>query len=329
MPTPLKKRCSSLATQSYIHLIKRLIHRRSYFILIPELYTEAVIAPATAFLSNAAASCGSDEAACAKVQKAAAYIAYLRVLRAAANATNLARTASKEDVRAGLWTQTVDASAMVGCALNLTAMAKHLSGQMVVNVFYTLGKATERGDLFGLAAAHDAPPGWSPGLSQPLLLLPTQHWSMRWDPHNVGDQGPAAGRWYTNSSSSSGDWTPLRGPHTRPWSDISEMRQAHAAPYAGVGWYKAEVSLRKALAGRGPWVLASASTPVSELRVWVDGVELSGGCDTAAVCALGFRLGLADEAVSRGTHSIVVRANATASGGMTRRLYFSSGSALN
>ena len=71
------------------------------------------------------------------MQKAAAYIAYLRVLAAAANATNLARAASKEDVRAGLWTQTVEASAMVGCGLNLTAMAKHLSGQMVVNVFYT------------------------------------------------------------------------------------------------------------------------------------------------------------------------------------------------
>ena len=145
--------------------------------MIPELYNEAVISPATAFLSSAATSCGSDEAACAKVQKAAAYIAYLRVLAAAANATNLARAASKEDVRAGtstclclsvslslclsvsvslclsvslslclsvslcvragLWTQTVEASAMVGCALNLTAMAKHLSGQMVVNVFYT------------------------------------------------------------------------------------------------------------------------------------------------------------------------------------------------
>ncbi len=288
---------------------------RAFFILIPELYTEAVIKPAVVLLNKAATTCAHDAAACSKVQKAKTYIEYLRMLRAAVNATNIARIASKEDARAGLWTQTVDASAMLANGKALTVLAKQLRGQMVVNIFYTLAKATERGDLFGLAAAHDAPPGWSGLAQQPVFLLPTQHWSLRFDPHNIGDKGPTTDRWYSNGSMVG--WTPLRGPHTRPWSDIVEM----GAPYAGVGWYKAEVTLRGSLTGRGPWVLAAAGTPVNELRVWIDGAELTGGCDTAAMCSRGLQLGLRGHLVSRGTHNVVVRVNATASGGMTRRLY--------
>lgn len=290
---------------------------RAFFILIPEIYTETIIKPAVAFLNKAAISCATEEAACAKVQKASTYIAYLRMLRAAVNATNIARVASKEDARAGLWTQTVDASAMVAHGQALASMAKDLRGQMVVNVFYTMAKATERGDLFGLAAAHDVPPGWF-GLAQPLYLLPTQHWSMRFDPHDIGDKGPIIERWYGNRSSTG--WTPLRGPHTRPWSNLPEMHE-NTTPYAGVGWYKAKVMLRNSLVGSGPWAVASADTPVSDIRMWVDGAELRGGCTSAAMCSSGFRFELADDVVSRGTHNIVVRVNATPPGGMTRRLY--------
>ena len=70
-------------------------------------------------------------------------------------------------------------------------------------------------------------------------------------------------------------------------------------------------------------MLATAGAAVSAMRVWVDGVERGGGgCVTAAGCARGLSVGLTDGAVARGKHSVVVRVNATASGGMTRRLFF-------
>ena len=124
-----------------------------------------------------------------------------------------------------------------------------------------------RGYLFGVAAAHDAPPGWS--APQALFLLPTQHWALRFDPQSAGDKGPTARRWYTDRIRTA--WTQLRGPHTRPWSDIPEVRHPGAAAYAGVGWYSADIALDSSLIGDGPWVLATAGAAVSAMRVWVDG----------------------------------------------------------
>ena len=111
---------------------------RAFFITIPEIYTEAAIAPAVVWLGRAKESCGGEVEACAKVEKASVYIDYLRVLRGAVNATNAARGASKEDVRAGLWTQTVDAVGMVSHGQALTVMARQLKEAMVVNILCRL-----------------------------------------------------------------------------------------------------------------------------------------------------------------------------------------------
>ena len=39
----------------------------------------------------------------------------------------------------------------------LTELARQISEQMIVNVFYTFAKSVERGDFFGVAAAYDVP----------------------------------------------------------------------------------------------------------------------------------------------------------------------------
>ena len=92
---------------------------RSFWITIPELYTDSAIEPANLLLARAVASCGAA-AACGKVAKARKYMEYLLLLRAAINSTNTARQQSKEDVNAGFWTQTVDAAEMVSDATALT-----------------------------------------------------------------------------------------------------------------------------------------------------------------------------------------------------------------
>ena len=73
---------------------------------------------------------------------------------------------------------------------------------MIVNVFYTFAKATERGDLFGLAAAHDAPSAWQQQGQGGLHLLPTQHWTLRFDPSDLGVQDS----WWAIDHNRS-DWT--------------------------------------------------------------------------------------------------------------------------
>ena len=241
---------------------------RAHFIMIPDIYTDAAIAPAEAWLGRAKVTCGAAaDDACGRVGKAGLYLDYLRVLRAAVNATNLARAASKEDPRAGWWTQTIDAAAMVTEGRALRAMGMRIRGQMIVNVLYTFAKATERGDLFGLAAAYDAPAAWQPGSQGGglgLHLLPTQHWALRFDPQDIGNRGPVSDRWW-NAGVNRSDWTQLRGPATRPWSDIPEMQhprasQSHGSHYAGVGWYAAAITIRSAALAQGRY----DTSPVSQ-----------------------------------------------------------------
>ena len=123
-------------------------------------------------------------------------------------------------------------------------------------------------------------------------LLPTQHWSLRFDPHNEGDQQ----RWFAadcNRSSGSG-WTALRGPHTRPWQAIPEMdawRTNHTPgkQYNGYGWYAAEIDdkpLWQGVGGGGNsfWVSTSGMEVVSA-ELWIDGVKTTAGCATPK-CAI-------------------------------------------
>ena len=63
------------------------------------------------------------------------------------------------------------------------------------------------------------------------------------------------------------------------------------------------------------------------MQVWINGVQLdsgNGGCRTLDECQAGLTLPLAagGGALTMGVHEIVVRVNATASGGMVRRLFF-------
>ena len=71
----------------------------------------------------------------------------------------------------------------------------------------------------------------------------------------------------------------------------------------------------------GAWFLAVAPSPVSSMQIWVDGEQLVGGCKTAVECKLGLALALPAHRVLSGLHSLVVRVNASADGGMTRRLF--------
>lgn len=290
---------------------------RSSFIMIPELYTDMAIAPAEALLAKAVVSCGSSDA-CSRVRKMGTYMKYLKVLRAAVNATNSARALSKEDAHAGWWTQTVYASDMVTCAKALATIGLRIRGEMIVNVIYTFAKATERGDLFGLAAARDVPQAWSHG--QPLYLLPTQHWALRFDPHNVGNRGPSKSRWWALGINRS-NWTALKGPHTRPWSAIPEM--AAARGYSGVGWYAASINIRSQDLKGDSWTVATAGATASNMQLWVDGVQHGHGCATRQRCERSFTLGvLPTKSLVAGIHEFVVRVNATGEGGMTRRLFF-------
>ena len=110
---------------------------RTQFIMIPELYTDAVIVPAYAWLHNAMATCGKPTAdACMRVAKSRVYLDYLQVLRAAVNATNFARAASKEDSGAGWWTQTVDAAAMVTYGRALRAMGMRIRVLRLLSRFH-------------------------------------------------------------------------------------------------------------------------------------------------------------------------------------------------
>ena len=78
------------------------------------------------------------------------------------------------------------------------------------------------------------------------------------------------------------------------------------------------------------WALATAGADVSLMQIWIDGVQLggsNGGCRTTVTCQAGRGLTLplaaggSGGALSVGVHEVVVRVNATASGGMSRRLF--------
>jgi hypothetical protein len=82
------------------------------------------------------------------------------------------------------------------------------------------------------------------------------------------------------------------------------------------------------------WALATAGATASLMQIWIDGVQLggsNGGCRTTVACQAGHGLTLplaarggggGGAALSVGVHEVVVRVNATASGGMSRRLFF-------
>jgi hypothetical protein len=70
------------------------------------------------------------------------------------------------------------------------------------------------------------------------------------------------------------------------------------------------------------------------MQIWIDGVQLggsNGGCRTTVACQAGDGLTLplaggggggGGGGLSVGVHEVVVRVNATASGGISRRLFF-------
>eukprot|EP01047_Picozoa_sp_COSAG01_P022493 COSAG01_NODE_1337_length_10667_cov_77.938115_5_plen_878_part_00 len=290
---------------------------RFQFLMIPELYTDAVIGPADALLAEAAHKCSQPSAvadACPKVQKAQLYLTYLRTLRTAINCTNNVRRASTASSKA--WVKVADATTMVVAGQALRALGKTLAPAMIVNVHYTFAKATERGDLFGIAAARDAPV-LEPGGNSSLLMLPTFNWRIKFDPEAVGDNE----KWWARGMNRS-QWFPtLIGEsfQSRFGRTSAGTAWAHAhggQAYSGVGWLALEVPrIAKHLVYTH---LVVASVQASSMVAWIDGVKC-GGCTSVATCDKGVQL-MAPQANGMVT-TFVFRLNASASGGMLRRVF--------
>jgi hypothetical protein len=289
---------------------------RFEFLMIPELYTDTVIKPADALLSEAAQACSQPSAvadACPKVQKAQLYITYLRTLRAAINCTNHARRASTAGSVA--WVQIVDATEMVVAGRALRILGKTLAPMMIVNIHYTFAKATERGDLFGIAAARDAPASWSPGSSAQLLMLPVLNWRIKFDPAAVGDRQ----KWWSRAMNRS-SWAPtligepFQSRFGRTTAGVAWARAHGGNAYSGIGWLALDVPTSTDQYSH----LMIASVQANSLMAWVDGVQ-TGGCSSAATCGVGVQLAV--PRASGITTTFVFRLNASATGGMLRRAF--------
>lgn len=293
---------------------------RFEFLMIPEIYTEAAIKPAVALLDKASAACSQPSLvadACPKVQKAQDYMGYVRTLRSAINATNCARNLST--LSGQPFAKIVDASAMATAGRALRTLGKAIASSFMVNVHYTFAKATERGDLFGIAAARDAPSAWNSG---PLLMLPTVHWQMKLDATAVG----ISEKWFEPDLNRSA-WAPtligepFQSRFGRTPPGIAWSRAHGGSAYSGIGWLALTVPSAKTAAKRST-TLAIASVQASSLAAWVNGKKLGGGCTSTAACAAGVQLPLPHGAsTSHSATTFVFRLNATATEGLLRRVF--------
>jgi hypothetical protein len=303
---------------------------RAQYIMAGDIYSAAVLVHASTLLQKAQAACGATAVApaCVRVQKAVLHLAYTKLMAEAANATKVVFPRSGSEA-------SVPATEIVRAGRALQKMAVAIADQRIVNVYLTLGKCNERGDLLGLLAAADAPPD-STGLT-PLFMLPTQGWLMILDPTGIGV---------------SKGWWKASGVSRKAWSrsstgcitfgtfggcgsqQLEAWQSAHnGSSYVGLSWWSIQGgSQGMPLFGNGSMASSRLYLPApnneqhpapnnrtSMLRVWVNGVEL-GGCATVASCSRPVMLTLPRRVTNTSAASLVLAVN-TSQPGEIRRIF--------
>ena len=321
-----------------------------------QLYTHAVLEEASALLVDAQTKGGCDSggkaaasAVCIRIQKSVVHLEYARALATAAN--NTASSAMFHHRKpASDFTQPVEA--MVLASQTLQATAHKIAGKHIVNVYYTLAKANERGDLLGLLAANDAPtpPSSSARVSLPTsytptstltrlapmtteaptprFMLSTQYWYMALDPSNVGVKE----KWFAPSFQHSACWN--RSAVGCPGGCRSAAMDAWDAAhpdqtYNGASWW----AVRDLCNQNGCAALLGDNSTTSlymkdgsnatTIQIWYNGVDL-GGCSTHSTCSSEIILKLPGGAGGRpapGKSVLVVRMDGAAVAGKMRRLF--------
>ena len=295
---------------------------RAQYIMAGEIYTAEALEQASTLLAKAEARCDSMPA-CARVNKTRLHLRYVGTMAAAANATE---PTNGGVLRRPVSHHTEPAEAMVAAGQALLAAAKSISGQHIVNTWYELGKANERGDLLGLLAAEDGPAAASP--HKPAYMLSPLFWFMALDPTDAGVRE----QWFLPSVPHTTAWNRTAvGCGQIVWCGIcgsAAMRgweQGHGAPYQGVSWW----AVRDPCDSNGcAPLLGDNSTRAlylqdgsnaSSITVYFDGAEL-GGCSTAAECGQELVLPLPSpgKRPAAGKSALVVRVNTTTTGKLKR-----------
>eukprot|EP01043_Picozoa_sp_COSAG02_P021512 COSAG02_NODE_1094_length_14603_cov_40.760549_11_plen_932_part_00 len=305
---------------------------RAQFIMAGSLYSKAVLGQASALLTQAESYCGViSEAACVRVAKSRAHLAYTDAMATAANAT----TPSAGIYRRTVSHLTVPAGEMIAAGRALHAIAQAIAGQHVVNTYLGLGKANERGDLLGLLATGDAP------VSQlPDYMLSPLFWFMALDPSDIGLKD----KWFRPTY-----------PHTSVWNrsavgcfDMNwcgrcgslaedEWERTNGLPYQGVSWWALhdiDTCTDNKTDCSSPPLFGDNTTSklylkdgrnASSIKFWVNGHYI-GGCMTSSECSREVILPFpADGTAWRlgpGSSALVARINSTnAPMGTLRRVF--------
>ena len=295
---------------------------RAQYIMAGEIYTTEALEQASALLAKAEARCDSMPA-CARVNKTRLHLRYVGTMAAAANATE---PTNGGVLRRPVSHHTEPAEAMVTAGQALLAAAKSISGQHIVNTWYELGKANERGDLLGLLASEDGPAAASP--HKPAYMLSPLFWFMALDPTDAGVRE----QWFLPSVPHTTAWNRTAvGCGRINWCGIcgsAAMRgweQGHGAPYQGVSWW----AVRDPCDTNGCTPLLGDNSTralylqdggnASSITVYFDGAEL-GGCSTAAECGQELVLPLPSpgKRPAAGKSALVVRVNTSSTGKLKR-----------
>jgi hypothetical protein len=292
-------------------------HMRAQYVMAGELYSASVLADAATLLTAAEQACGvQGTVTCARVAKWRAHLDWTGSFAAAAAAS------TGHDVHAGSSDCTIPSTTRVAAAQALQAASAGIAGKSIVNVYYVLEKARERGDLLGLASAVDAP-GQGSGLTT-AFVLSTTYWFMALDPDNVGvreqwwEPTPRA-NW---SRSSVGCAQGCSSPALQEWANTHS-----GTAYQGVSWWRVSglcnpTCCAPLLGANTTRLYLRDGGGAASVQIWLNGVHI-GGCDSALSCRQPLVLPLPTRASPSDatTTDVLVLAVNTTQPGQLRRLF--------